>query len=163
MLYSTACVSTWKKSESEFRTPKRQPCLGREPIEMLEIMNKFWTKIRYVVQNFTNSTISIIQWSASVATSFQSPQCFILEKSRKNLLLDVPRVLFQKVANTAFDVPNVPEGDSWCSKQISIVAKHKCEWVKPVNQWRIGPGSPFKAQAFVQLLQSNIARLSSGR
>ena len=29
-----------------------------------------------------------------------------------NSLLDVPRVLFQKVANTAFDLPNVPEGDS---------------------------------------------------
>ena len=28
------------ESESEVRTPKRQPCLGREPIEMLEIMNK---------------------------------------------------------------------------------------------------------------------------
>ena len=38
----------------------------------------------------------------------------------------------------------------------------RSEWMKPVNQWRIGPGSPFKAQAFAQL-ESNIARLSSGR
>ena len=38
----------------------------------------------------------------------------------------------------------------------------RSEWVKPVNQWRIGPGSPFQAQAFAQL-ESNIARLSSGR
>ena len=34
--------------------------------------------------------------------------------------------------------------------------------VKPVNQWRISPGSLFKAQAFAQL-ESNIALLSSGR
>ena len=32
--------------------------------------------------------------------------------SLSNSLLDVPRVLFQKVANAAFDVPNIHEGDS---------------------------------------------------
>ena len=34
--------------------------------------------------------------------------------------------------------------------------------VKPGNKWRICPGSPFKAQAFVQP-ESNIARFNSGR
>ena len=31
--------------------------------------------------------------------------------------------------------------------------KSVSEWVKPVNQWRIGPGNPLKAQAFVQPLE----------
>ena len=37
-----------------------------------------------------------------------------------NSLLDVPQVLFEKVANVAFSVPNVHERDSWCSQQTSI-------------------------------------------
>ena len=34
------------------------------------------------------------------------------------------------------------------------------EWVKPVNQWRIGPGSLLKAQAFVQS-ETSKGRLNS--
>ena len=45
---------------------------------------------------------------------------------------------------------------------IKIIIHIISEGVKRVNQWRIGPGSPFKAQAFVQP-ESNIARLNSGR
>lgn len=36
------------------------------------------------------------------------------------------------------------------------------EWVALVNQWRIDPGSPLKAQVFVQL-ESNIGHLNCRR
>ena len=91
-------------------------------------MNELWNKTRYIVQNFTNSSISIIQWSASVAASFQSPQYFILENCSGLLVQSTagrPTGPLPNVANTAFDVPNVLQGDSWCSKQISIVETHK--------------------------------------
>ena len=35
---------------------------------MFEILNNVWNKLGYFVKNFTNSSISIIHWSASVAT-----------------------------------------------------------------------------------------------
>ena len=135
-------------------TPKRQPCLRREQIGNARNYEPA------VKHNPTNSSLSIIQWSASVATSLQSPRCFLLKnylrengtqqkkifKTTIKLLQFaclIQKVLFQKVANTAFDVPNVPEGDSWCSKQIPIVEQRKfqpmfsCDMPEPLRLIKI--------------------------
>ena len=58
-----------------------------------------------------------------------------------NSLLDVPEVLFQKVANVAFGVPNDREGDSWYGRQISSVQKRK---LLPMQNFvpRIPPADP---------------------
>ena len=63
----------------EVRTLKRQPCWGREPVRNFLNLNNLWNNLGYFVQNFTNSSISIIHWSASVATFLQSSQRFIRE------------------------------------------------------------------------------------
>ena len=47
----------------------------------------------------------------------------------------------------------------WVSERAS---EGGSEWVKPPNQWCIGPRSPFMAQAFVQL-ECNIGHLNSRR
>ena len=63
-----------------FACRKGSPVLGREPARNVRNFEQsVKNKLGYFVQNFTNSSMSIIQWSASVATFFQSSQRFIRE------------------------------------------------------------------------------------
>ena len=77
---------------------KGSPVQGANRNEMFEILNKQWNKLGYFVQNFTNSSISIINWSASVATLLYHPSVLFKKTAQicfSNSLLGVPRVLFQ--------------------------------------------------------------------
>ena len=67
-----------------FACRKGSPVLGREPARNVRNFEQsVKNKLGYSVQNFTNSSISIIQWSASVATFFQSSQRFYSRKLLK--------------------------------------------------------------------------------
>lgn len=75
------------ESTSEGRPPKRQPGLGRGPVQNVrKCLNNLWNKLGYVVPNFTDSSISIIHWPACVATCLQSTQPFI-RKNCSNLFV----------------------------------------------------------------------------
>ena len=70
-----------------FACRKGNPVLGREPTRNVRNFEQsVKNKLGYFLQNFTSSSISIIQWSASVATFFQSSQRFIRENC-SNLLV----------------------------------------------------------------------------
>ena len=123
--------------------PKKQPTLGREPGRKVGKYKQPVRRIRLLctksdeLVRLHHPPVRICSHLLPITPMLQSRKLFMQIWS-SNSLLDVPEVLFQKVANAAFGVPNVREGDSWYGRQISSVQKRKflpmfsCDMLPPL-------------------------------
>ena len=118
---TATCTCSFQGAGANFESavcmPNRQP-LGREPRRKVRNHQQPVRRIpAYCVQNLMNSSASIMQRPPS---NHANPSIETIVKIwSSNSLLDDPEVLFQKVANVAFGVPNVHDGDSWYGRPIS--------------------------------------------
>ena len=91
----------------------------------------------------------------------------LLKMQGSNISQHLPshRWVFKRLCGLAWTSPGPRDAgrppNSWGQTGF-LVSTEWSEWMKPVNQRRIGPGGPCKAQAFVQQ-DSNMGRLNSAR
>ena len=95
--------------------PKRQPSLGRDPVQYVRNYEQSVKRTWLLCTKF-HELIRLPHPSVSICSHILPIVPMLYPRA-----LDVPQVLFQEVANAAFGVPNVHEADSLCSKQLYIV------------------------------------------
>ena len=120
--------------------PKKQPSLGREPVQKVRNYEQSVKRTRLLCTKF-HELIRLFHPGVSICSHILPIIPMLMLYSRElfefasNSFPDVPQLLFQEVANAAFGVLNVHDGVSLCSKQISIV------WASLVNTTILSPFS----------------------